>query len=380
MSRLDVRELKHEKLPPGRFPGDAPADFRLHVAPQVHSGMIDHAEQDMTVEICGVLVGRWETDDHGPYALATDYIRCDTAASRFAEVTFTHESWAQINKEMDTRFADKRIIGWYHSHPDFGIFLSERDCFIHEHFFSGAGQVAYVIDPVREIEGAFAWRNGKPELLPHFWIGDKIRSADAGRSAPHGKTPAAAAGSPPERAAGSGRASEPSYLGLLTTVLAWLCLFLLGYLWAGFQTSWDRQLVTEGMVANFIEFKLLHEGFEAQLATVRQRLAAVTDELEKLPEINDAMLADKAEEIKARRKELIGYLDACEAALVTIEDKFGFSEEERAALSRLIARKLAAIREPPPAKADAAKDAKPDSGQEPAPKSEKNNPRPTEEK
>lgn len=44
-----------------------------------------------------MLVGRWGQDDGGPFAQVTDYIRCDNAASKLAEVTFTHESWAQID-------------------------------------------------------------------------------------------------------------------------------------------------------------------------------------------------------------------------------------------------------------------------------------------
>ena len=52
-------------------------------------------------------------------------------------------------------FANARIVGWYHTHPDFGIFLSDYDVFIHQHFFSGPGQIALVIDPVRKLEGVF---------------------------------------------------------------------------------------------------------------------------------------------------------------------------------------------------------------------------------
>jgi proteasome lid subunit RPN8/RPN11 len=359
MSRLDVRDLKHEKLPAGRFPGDAPADFRLYIAPPVHKGVLEHAKQDVTVEICGVLVGQWETDANGPYALVADFIRCESASSKFAEVTFTHESWAQINREMDTRFADKRIVGWYHSHPDFGIFLSERDCFIHEHFFSGAGQVAYVIDPVRESEGVFAWRNSKPELMPHFWIGDAIRSADAGRQ-PHGRSSEPVGGQQPVGMASGARVVEPSYLGALTTVLAWLCLFLLGYFWAGLRSNWDQQMLTEGVVAHFAEIKLLHEGLEASLATLRQRLAAVTQELRKLPESNKDLTADQAQAAVDKRKELLGYLDRFAEDLHQVENVYGFSESERAALSRWIAQKKAALRAPPPDQASgAAKDARP---------------------
>ena len=49
------------------------------------------------------------------------------------------------------------IVGWYHSHPGFGIFLSEHDRFIHRHFFGEPGQIALVIDPLAHVEGLFAW-------------------------------------------------------------------------------------------------------------------------------------------------------------------------------------------------------------------------------
>ena len=93
----------------------------------------------MTVEICGVLVGNWGSDENGPYAAVTDYIRCENAASKFAEVTFTHESWAQINKEMDLevcRQADRRLVSFASGLRHFPV----RARLLHPGaFFLGAG-------------------------------------------------------------------------------------------------------------------------------------------------------------------------------------------------------------------------------------------------
>ena len=97
MSSIDVTDLERENLPTAAFPAGMRAAFRLHFAPEVHRGVEAHAKTDPAVEICGVLVGRWGQDDGGPFAQVTDYIRCDNAASKLAEVTFTHESWAQID-------------------------------------------------------------------------------------------------------------------------------------------------------------------------------------------------------------------------------------------------------------------------------------------
>jgi proteasome lid subunit RPN8/RPN11 len=174
MSELDIRLLEGEDLPNEAFPGGRNEPFRVFFAPEVHAALWQHAGEDTSVEICGVLVGSWHRDEIGPFAKITGSIRGEGAKARFAEVTFTHETWAKINAEMDTKFAALKIVGWYHTHPDFGIFLSDRDRFIHEHFFSEPGHVAHVIDPVRQIEGVFVWRDAKPTLTDHFWVGDKV--------------------------------------------------------------------------------------------------------------------------------------------------------------------------------------------------------------
>ncbi len=345
MSGTDVRELAKESLPQGKFPADPRADFRLHIAPGVRRGIEQHAKADASVEVCGVLVGRWEEDEAGPYAVVTDYIRCDSATSKFAEVTFTHESWAHINKEMDSRFVDARIVGWYHSHPDFGIFLSERDCFIHEHFFAGPGQVAYVIDPVRDLEGAFAWQNGKPTPLPHFWIGDRIRTVDASERNVAAEMAARLPAGADHALQFSDRASpRTSSLSFAMILLGWLAVFVIGYLYGGWRSSWEQQMIIEGAVAHFADTKLIREGLEEELAAVRSRLGALAAELEKLPEPN-AELSDEEQELAAKRRTLIQEnMALCEAALGTIEQRYGLSDYERAVLAQIAAQKQAELR------------------------------------
>ena len=43
-----------------------------------------------------------------------------------------------------------RILGWWHSHPDFGCFLSTTDVKTQSYFFPESYQVALVIDPIRD--------------------------------------------------------------------------------------------------------------------------------------------------------------------------------------------------------------------------------------
>lgn len=128
----------------------------------------EHGKTRTDVEICGVLVGRLCRDRLGPYLLVSDIIRGTEATQRAAQVTFTAETWELIHREMEQRFTTEKIVGWYHTHPGFGVFLSGMDLFIQEHFFNLPWQVAFVYDPVGGDEGVFVWRNGKSVREPHL--------------------------------------------------------------------------------------------------------------------------------------------------------------------------------------------------------------------
>ena len=44
--------------------------------------------------------------------------------SHAATVVYTHDTWDAIFNEKDAKYPDHIIVGWFHTHPNFGIFLS----------------------------------------------------------------------------------------------------------------------------------------------------------------------------------------------------------------------------------------------------------------
>jgi proteasome lid subunit RPN8/RPN11 len=62
-------------------------------------------------------------------------VRGDTAKRGSTHVTFTHETWDVIHKTMEKDHPKLDIVGWYHSHPGFGVEFSEMDIFIQKNFF-----------------------------------------------------------------------------------------------------------------------------------------------------------------------------------------------------------------------------------------------------
>jgi len=128
-----------------------------------------HARSSSSTEICGILIGQ----DRDLRVEVTASIEGENADQAGAHVTFTQDTWEHIYAIKDKKYPNERIVGWYHSHPGFGIFLSEHDTFIHKNFFSSPGQVAWVFDPVSDEEGCFGWVDGHIERLNRIAVFDR---------------------------------------------------------------------------------------------------------------------------------------------------------------------------------------------------------------
>ena len=126
-----------------------------------------HARTSMKAEVCGVLIGSTEHERMTVEACIAGI----NAAQGGAHVTFTQDTWEHIYKIKDKEYPDHKIVGWYHSHPGFGVFLSEHDLFIQQNFFSNAQQVAWVYDPHTDEEGCFGWVGGNIEKLSTIRVG-----------------------------------------------------------------------------------------------------------------------------------------------------------------------------------------------------------------
>ena len=122
----------------------------LKIADGVLDGVEKHAYSTLTAEVGGMLMG----SVRGKTTTIDGFIPALSASAEQVTLTFTHDVWEDILAKAAKEFPDKKIVGWYHTHPTFGIFLSEYDLFIQDNFFNNDGNVALVIDPV---QGQYGW-------------------------------------------------------------------------------------------------------------------------------------------------------------------------------------------------------------------------------
>jgi len=107
-------------------------------------------------EIFGYLVGNILKWNHQIYIIIEDQLFVNDAVHSDRARTIQIEGMAgQYEKKLTAlkRLKENdrlRIVGWWHSHPNFGCFLSGTDLHTQEVFFPESYQVALVVDPVRD--------------------------------------------------------------------------------------------------------------------------------------------------------------------------------------------------------------------------------------
>ena len=175
-----------------RFPGPAGAEAPMRVAVDrgAFAEITAHAKDFLDVEVCGVLVGTVCEDDEGVWVHVEAVVRGTAARQANTHVTFTQETWNAIHEALERDHRHRRIVGWYHTHPGFGVEFSEMDLFIQRNFFPDPAQIALVTDP---LGGAIAiCMNGASgiEYLDRFWVDG--REQPCRRPAAAGTQPGAA--------------------------------------------------------------------------------------------------------------------------------------------------------------------------------------------
>ena len=120
--------------------------------------------------MCGVLVGQVCEDDRGRFVSVEGAIRGSAARKGATHVTFTQETWKQIYEEKEKTHPKLQIVGWYHTHPGFGVEFSEMDRFVQRNFFSGPCQIAFVTDPLGGAEAILANVDGQVQSVSRFWV------------------------------------------------------------------------------------------------------------------------------------------------------------------------------------------------------------------
>lgn len=167
-----------ERPPPGERRGtrivategsDPPRELPVYLARAALESMRARARAAGELEVGGFLVGGYHHYYGRRYVEVEVEVPALEARSARTHLTFDNETLREFHRTLDARHPGKLVVGWYHTHPGYGVFLSAHDLFIHERFYGAEHHVAVVVEPVAHEVGVFV-REGGRVAGPHALV------------------------------------------------------------------------------------------------------------------------------------------------------------------------------------------------------------------
>ncbi|MCK5024342.1 MAG: Mov34/MPN/PAD-1 family protein [Thermoplasmata archaeon] len=137
-----------------------------YVSKHAEAKMRNHAMafRSQKLEVMGLLLGEVRIWEGQEYVLVRDVVTTDLDATSVS-VKFDSGSFQTLFENLDDAGFDYVVVGWYHSHPGYGCFLSKTDLRTHEGTFVSRHQVAIVIDPLNIQIEAFRVQEEKGRIV-----------------------------------------------------------------------------------------------------------------------------------------------------------------------------------------------------------------------
>ena len=130
--RKNEKILLEETLPQYILPiGEkVEEDKRIYISHAVYKEIHKFTKNKTTNESGGMLIGNIIEEFGKTNIIIQGFVEAKYSEATPTTLKFTHETWDYVHAEIEKRYENGSIVGWIHTHPDFGIFLSEYDKFI----------------------------------------------------------------------------------------------------------------------------------------------------------------------------------------------------------------------------------------------------------
>jgi proteasome lid subunit RPN8/RPN11 len=154
-----------------RSPAGADSEVIVVAELEVYVDIYNQSAAALPNETGGFLLGQvgWDSGGRAWLVHIQNAVPIEPAEQTPVHFSFT---WRDVDRVRGQRERQgKALVGWYHTHPDMGIFLSETDLEkTHRVLFSEPFQIALVYDPVSSRAGYFFWEGPQQlDATPARW-------------------------------------------------------------------------------------------------------------------------------------------------------------------------------------------------------------------
>jgi proteasome lid subunit RPN8/RPN11 len=143
-----------------------PADaVTFYIPRSVLESLFRHAVAHPRLEVGGYLFGHAYVAGESAVVEVRGAYSITSGDATVASFRFEIEDSVRAERFQTERFPGTDIVGWYHTHPGHGVFMSGVDVNTHVRYFKLFHRVALVIDPLHKEFAAFVQRDGDVHSL-----------------------------------------------------------------------------------------------------------------------------------------------------------------------------------------------------------------------
>jgi proteasome lid subunit RPN8/RPN11 len=137
--------------------------FQVYLLRPVWETILNHVRSTQRLECSGVLVGLPLKTGNGSvtFVVIIGSVPHGTDQRSIGHVTVGPQEIAKTREILERDYASFIPVGWYHSHPGHGIFLSPQDMVIVRSLYNLQWHVALVVDPIHNTAGIFQGSDAK---------------------------------------------------------------------------------------------------------------------------------------------------------------------------------------------------------------------------
>ncbi|MCX6004776.1 MAG: Mov34/MPN/PAD-1 family protein [Chloroflexi bacterium] len=138
---------------------------------KAHDAVYVHGLLNPNQEVGGLFVGNVTQDENGKhYVDIVAAVAAESAPGTRTRMQFTGPVWLEMLDKVQNGYPGLRVVGWYHTHPNMGVFLSDDDVTAHKVAFSNPWHVAAVCDPLKRQMGFFSWKGEELRSVEGFYV------------------------------------------------------------------------------------------------------------------------------------------------------------------------------------------------------------------
>lgn len=165
----EIEENKHSFLDNAKLIGDTPTGIKIYLEDYVYTYLYQYAKLNRGEEKGAVLVGYYTEELGDKMAMISGAIQFKSSLAE-ERTHITEEVMNEVRAKLNKYFPDCELMGWMHTQPGYGIFLTTQDIRLQKEFFGKPYQTLMIIDPIENMEAFFLWDKEEVRSVEGYYI------------------------------------------------------------------------------------------------------------------------------------------------------------------------------------------------------------------